>query len=89
MSNVWLAIANPVGLLGVLLVLIAYFFLSTGRWNSDSLSFQVSNFLSAILILYSLYFHWNLSSVIIEIAWIAISVLGIFRILTVKSKLNQ
>ena len=73
-------ISNPVGLIGVGSILIAYFFLSTGRWKSDGFIFQFLNFLGAWLILFSLYFHWNLSSVVIEIAWIAISVLGMWRI---------
>lgn len=86
MFDILLAIANPVGLVGVALVLIAYFFLSTGRWISDSLQFQCYNLIGAILILYSLWFHWNLSSVVIEIAWITISLVGIFRIISIKKE---
>ena len=73
-------IANPIGLTGVIFLLIAYFFLSTGRWLSDSVTYQVNNLFGALLILYSLCFHWNLSSFVIEIAWVAISLLGIARI---------
>lgn len=79
-------IADPVGLIGVILLLIAYFFLSTGRWLSDSLTYQINNLLGAFLILYSLYFHWNLSSVVIEIAWIVISLIGIARIVLKKKE---
>ena len=73
-------IANPVGLIGVILLLIAYFFLSTGRWRSDSLTYQINNLLGALFILYSLCFYWNLSSFVIEVAWIMISLIGIARI---------
>lgn len=73
-------ISNPVGLIGVFLILLSYFFLSTGRWRANTLRFQLLNFIGAILILYSLYFHWNLSSVVIEIAWIIISIIGMVRI---------
>lgn len=73
-------IADPVGLIGVILLLIAYLFLSTGRWLSDSITYQVNNLLGALLILYSLCFHWNLSSFVIEIAWVAISLIGLARI---------
>ncbi|MEO8401103.1 MAG: hypothetical protein ABI597_04810 [Gammaproteobacteria bacterium] len=81
-------LANPVGLLGVLLLLIAYFFLSTGRWLSDSMIYQIYNLLGALLILYSLIFYWNLSSFVIEIAWVAISLIGIYRIISGKKKLS-
>ncbi|EKD70740.1 MAG: putative membrane spanning protein [uncultured bacterium] len=84
MSDLLVVIANPIGLLGVVLVLIAYFFLSTGRWMADSLYYQLYNLAGAVLILYSLYFHWNLSSVVIEIAWITISFIGLFRIIAKK-----
>lgn len=70
-----------VGMLGVILILVAYFWLSTGRWQAESLRFQVINFIGAWLILFSLYYHWNLSSVVIEIAWVLISMIGIYRAL--------
>jgi hypothetical protein len=73
-------LANYIGLVGVVLLLIAYLFLSTGRWVSDSLTYQMYNLIGAVLILYSLCFHWNLSSFVIEIAWVAISLIGIVRI---------
>lgn len=80
MYHFFYRIADPVGLIGVVLLLIAYFFLSTGRWLSDSMMYQLYNLLGAILILYSLFFHWNLSSFVIEIAWVTISIIGIVRI---------
>jgi len=73
-------IADPLGLIGVLALLIAYFFVSTGRWASDSLIYQLYNLIGALLILYSLLFHWNLSAFVIEAAWVLISLIGIVRI---------
>lgn len=74
-------ISDPVGMVGVVLILIGYFFISTGRWSSDNLPFQWLNFIGAWLILFSLYFHRNWSSVVIEVAWIIISMVGIYRLL--------
>ncbi len=74
------ALANPVGIVGVIVILVAYLFLSTGRWIADSFIYQALNFIGAWLILFSLFFHWNLASVVIEIAWIMISVYGIYRV---------
>jgi multisubunit Na+/H+ antiporter MnhB subunit len=72
-------IANPIGIVGVILILIAYLFLSTGRWIPDSFKYQILNFIGAWLILYSLFFHWNVASFTIEVAWIIISVIGVYR----------
>lgn len=75
------AISNTVGIIGVVLILIAYYLVSLGRMNAMSLAFQWLNFWGAWFILYSLFFHWNLASVVIEVAWIIISVMGIVRII--------
>jgi multisubunit Na+/H+ antiporter MnhB subunit len=79
-------IADPVGIIGVVLILIAYYYLSVGKWIADSMLYQFLNFLGAWLILYSLYFHWNTSSVVIEVAWIAISMLGMYRAVRFNKK---
>lgn len=73
-------IADPIGIFGVILLLLAYFALSTGKLSSNSMLYQILNFLAAWLILFSLFFHWNTPSVLIEIAWIFISMLGMIRI---------
>lgn len=79
--NVLKSISDGVGIAGVILVLLAYFFINTNRVSSQSISYLVLNFLGAWLILFSLLFHWNLSSVLIEIAWIIISLLGFYRLI--------
>lgn len=71
--------ADISGIIGVVLVLIAYFCLNTNRMSAIDLRYQLLNFIGSWLILYSLYFSFNLASVIIEIAWILISVIGIYR----------
>jgi hypothetical protein len=79
MYDILYKIADLIGIIGVILILIAYYYLSIGRWIADSMLFQFLNFLGAWLMLYSLYFHWNTSSVVIEVAWIIISMLGMYR----------
>jgi predicted membrane protein len=71
--------SNHIGIVGVILTLIAYFLISMNKVTSSSLSYVWLNLIGAILLLYSLLFHWNLSSVLIEIAWISISLLGLYR----------
>ena len=85
MHDILLKISDPIGLIGVAAILVAYLFLSTGRWSGSSLKFQAINFLGAWLILFSLYFHWNLSSVVIEIAWVIISFIGMYRAISLNS----
>jgi hypothetical protein len=83
-SAVALDFADVIGIVGVIMILIAYYFLSVGKWISDSMLYQVLNFVGAWLILFSLYFHWNFSSVVIEIAWIIISVMGMVRVVRLR-----
>lgn len=69
--------SNTVGIIGVTSLLTAFFLLSTNRLTAKQLPYQVMNLCGAILILYSLMFHWNTASVMIEIVWITISLIGI------------
>jgi hypothetical protein len=81
MNELFFTISNYVGLFGVTIILLAYFLLSTGRMSSDTKIYHTINFAGAWLILFSLFFHWNLSSVVIEIAWILISSIGFYRVI--------
>lgn len=77
--------SDIVGIFGVIALLAAYFLLSTNRMSSQSLRYQLCNFVGATCLLYSLIFDFNLASVVVEIAWIAISLIGMYRIRTAKS----
>lgn len=72
-------IPDILGILGVLIILVYYFLLQVGKCTANSLGFSIGNFIGAILILVSLWDHWNLASVVIEIAWCLISIYGIFK----------
>ena len=89
MQELMLKLANPLGMLGVILILIAYFLLSTSRWSAHTMRFQWANFIGAWLILYSLLFYWNLSSFVIEVAWIIISLVGMIRIMQERKAKNK
>jgi hypothetical protein len=69
-----------VGNIGVALIVLAYLGLQLGRIDGRSLSYSLANAIGAVLILVSLWFNFNLSSFIIEIFWLAISLVGIVRI---------
>lgn len=70
---------NVVGAIGVVLILSAYFLLQTERLHSEQLRYSVLNLAGSSMILFSLFFEFNLPSFIVEAAWVTISVIGIAR----------
>ena len=68
-----------VGLFGVLLILLAYFVLQTGRIRGDGLTYQLMNLFGASGVLVSLYYKPNFSAILMEAAWVAVSIYGIVR----------
>lgn len=90
MFEILAKISNTVGITGVILVLIAYYLLNTSRVSPTNIYYLMLNFIGAWLILFSLMYHWNLASVLIELAWITISIIGLFRLMKLKeSRLRQ
>ena len=65
------------GFVGMLFVVIAYLFLQMNKYTIKSLQYQLLNLVGAILLLISLFVHFNLGSFIIEVFWIIITVYGI------------
>ena len=68
-----------VGNAGVVFILGCYFFAQIERIDIRSLKYSLLNGLGAGLIIVSLLQDFNLSSFIIELAWLAISALGLVR----------
>ena len=66
------------GASGAALIVITYFLLQTNKLNPKTITYSLLNLIGASLILVSLYFNFNLSAVVIEIFWVAISLLGLF-----------
>lgn len=71
--------ANVIGMTGTALVVGTYIALQLGRIKSESLAFNVLNLVGAILLLLSLLVHFNLASFVIEVFWIAASLVGLWR----------
>ncbi|MGB5354600.1 MAG: hypothetical protein WBN32_13385 [Woeseia sp.] len=72
---------DVIGNIGVLLILAGYLFLQLGKLHPASLQFSLVNGLGAFLILFSLWFEFNLSAFVVEAAWLLISIFGIARYL--------
>ena len=77
-----------VGLMGVLLVLVAYLLLHMERMRADFLSYSLMNGLGAIFILVSLSQDFNFSAFAIETAWLAISIWGVILYFT-RTKIRE
>jgi paired small multidrug resistance pump len=70
---------EAIGLLGVVLILLAYFLLQVGRLRGNALPYQLLNAVGALLLLVSLFYAFNLSAFLMESAWLFVSIYGIVR----------
>ena len=77
-------VGDVVGIVGVVLLLIAYYLLNTHQMSAKSMNYQVLNLFGALFIIFSLCFHWNTASALIEVSWVIISVIGMYHV--VKSR---
>jgi hypothetical protein len=80
-------IYNTVGLFGDVLVIIAYYLLHVDKLKPHSFMYASLNLVGAVLVLFSLFFEWNLPSVFIESAWVIISFYGLIKDLKKKALL--
>lgn len=73
-----------VGNVGVLMLMVAYLLLQLNRLSSG-LIYSVLNAVGASLIVISLLTNFNLSAFLMEVFWVLISLLGIYRSLRPKT----
>jgi hypothetical protein len=67
------------GLVGVLLIVIAYLLLQLDKLPSSSLTFSLLNAAGSLLIMVSLIFKFNASAFLIEVFWFLISLIGLMK----------
>jgi len=72
-------IVDSIGSVGVVIIITTYLLLQLERIDSKSLQFSLLNSFGSVLILISLFYNWNLASVLIEGFWILISLFGVYR----------
>jgi hypothetical protein len=68
-----------IGLIGVGFILLTYAGLTLEKINPKGWRYSVGNGVGAVLILVSLFYSFNLASFVIEIAWLAISCIGLWK----------
>ncbi len=73
-------IANVVGMLGTTMVVGAYFLLQMDKMDAKGLAYNLWNLVGALLLLLSLLVHFNLASFVIELFWIAASLVGLWQV---------
>ena len=74
-------IPNAAGVVGVVVILVAYVGVQLRRLDAVGAPALFLNFLGASLILVSLYYDFNLSAVLMEGSWALISLAGLVRAL--------
>lgn len=72
-------LANIIGMLGTSMVVGTYFLLQLNKLDAKGLAYNLWNLVGAILLLISLLIHFNLASFVIELFWIAASLVGLFN----------
>ena len=78
-----------IGNIGVVVLMITYLMLQLNKLSSDALAYSVLNAVGASLIVISLLFDFNLSALLMEVFWVLISFVGIYRYFRLKSLRSQ
>ena len=80
---------DVIGIIGVAIIVITYFLLQIEKIKSDDLQYSLLNIFGSILILLSILQNWNLASFLIEIFWILISFIGVYKAISKRISKNQ
>jgi len=74
-----------IGNVGVVILIITFLMLQLNRIPSDGLAYSLLNAIGASLIVVSLLFDFNLSALLMEVFWVLISFVGIYRYFRLKA----
>lgn len=75
-----------VGYAGVFMVLVAYTLLQARRMDGNGVWYPLINLVGAILILISLLYKPNMPAIVMEAAWVVVSIVGIFFAIRARQK---
>jgi len=78
-----------IGNVGVVMLMIAYLMLQLNKLHSDGLAYSLLNLFGAGLIILSLLVNFNLSAFLMEVFWVLISFVGIYRYFRLKTLRSQ
>jgi len=74
-----------VGNVGVVILMVTYLLLQLNKIRSDDLMYSLLNAVGASLIVVSLLVNFNLSALLMEVFWVLISFVGIYRHFRLKA----
>jgi len=74
-----------IGNIGVVILIITFLMLQLNKLPSDGLTYSLLNAIGASLIVVSLLFDFNLSALLMEVFWVLISFVGIYRYFRLKA----
>jgi hypothetical protein len=74
-----------VGNVGVVVLMVTYLLLQLNRLRSEDLAYSLLNAVGAFFIVLSLLVNFNLSALLMEVFWVLISFIGIYRYFRVKA----
>lgn len=80
-----LSFYNIIGFFGDFIALSSYGLLQFKIIKSTSIIYSLLNLVGVLMLLFSLFFAWNLPVAIIQISWVFISVYGLFRAIKEKA----
>ena len=72
-------LADVIGMAGTSLVVGAFFLLQLNKVSPKGLTYNLMNLAGALFLLFSLCINFNLASFVIEVFWIAASVIGLVQ----------
>lgn len=79
---------NIIGLVGVIIIGISYLLLQISYLKIEGLIYSAVNAVGSLMVLYSLYYYWNLPAVLIEVFWFGISVYGVIKVWMRRKKIQ-
>ncbi|MFN2405753.1 MAG: hypothetical protein ABR594_06835 [Pyrinomonadaceae bacterium] len=74
-----------VGMIGVVMIVVTYLMLQLNKLRSEDLTYSLLNAIGASFIVASLLVDFNLSALLMEVFWVLISCLGIYRYFRVNA----
>ncbi|HEX5887469.1 MAG TPA: hypothetical protein VFY61_02150 [Pyrinomonadaceae bacterium] len=78
-------LVDVVGLIGVVVIVVTYLLLQLDKLRSNDLSYSLFNAIGASLIALTLLVNFNLPALLMEVFWVLISCLGIYRYFRFKA----
>ena len=80
MTMAAITIYDELGLVGVVVTIIGYFFLQSGKIQLRGWLYSFLNALGSLLILVSLCAKFNLAAFVMEAIWFFISIYGFYKV---------